>query len=33
MADKKCVGKKYEYYLNDKLGSGSFAEVVKGKNK
>ncbi|CAD8102450.1 unnamed protein product [Paramecium primaurelia] len=33
MTDKKCVGKKYEYFLKDKLGSGSFAEVVKGKNK
>ncbi|CAK60221.1 unnamed protein product (macronuclear) [Paramecium tetraurelia] len=33
MADRKCVGKKYEYCLNDKLGSGTFAEVVKGKNK
>ncbi|CAD8115054.1 unnamed protein product [Paramecium sonneborni] len=33
MIEKKSVGKKYEYYLNDKLGTGSFAEVVKGKNK
>jgi calcium-dependent protein kinase len=33
MAEKKNVGKKYEYYLVDKLGSGAFAEVFKGKNK
>ena len=33
MAEKKCIAKKYEYYLNDRLGSGSFADVLKGKNK
>ncbi|CAD8196649.1 unnamed protein product [Paramecium pentaurelia] len=32
MTQKKCIGQKYEYYLKDKLGSGSFAEVVMGKN-
>lgn len=30
---KKTVGAKYEYELKDKLGSGAFAEVYKGRNK
>lgn len=30
---KKTVGSKYEYEMKDKLGSGAFAEVFKGKNK
>ncbi|CAD8077095.1 unnamed protein product [Paramecium sonneborni] len=30
---KKTVGSKYEYELSNKLGSGAFAEVYKGKNK
>lgn len=30
---RKVIGDKYEYELNQKLGSGAFAEVFKGKNK
>ncbi|CAD8092296.1 unnamed protein product [Paramecium primaurelia] len=31
MVQKKCISQKYEYYLIDKLGSGSFAQVGMGK--
>lgn len=30
---KKTVGNKYEYEMTNKLGSGAFAEVYKGRNR
>lgn len=29
--EKKILKDKFEYYFKDKLGSGSFAEVYKGR--